>query len=162
MLSHTWTIRAAQVSVSLSTPKTVIQYVANASYAAEILDFAVTQAASTTSAMERVRLGKISVAGTGLVAAAVGTNIFRWGSADDTFKGQLGTSLTGTGVGVTPVEPTYTDLPREFDFNVLNGWPGGSCPQGSYYVPPGGMVGIRLAGIVAGTWDVELIVHEFA
>src|SRR6266700_1536634 len=123
MLSHTWTIRAAQVSVSLSVPKTVIQYVANANYPAEILDFAITQGASTTSAMERVRLAKITVAGTGGVAGAVGTNIYRWGSPDDTLKAQLGTALTAINIAV---EPTFTDLPREFDFNVLNGSPGGN------------------------------------
>src|SRR5215831_5374096 len=111
-LTHTWTIRAASVVVNLATPKTVIQYVANANYPGEIVGVAATQSASTTSNMEKLRLGRITVAATGLVAGAVGTNIYRWGSADDTFRGQLGTALTGTGVGVTPTEPTYGDLPR--------------------------------------------------
>jgi hypothetical protein len=158
-LSHTWTIRAPAVSVSLGVPLTVIQYVAHANYPAEIIGFSVTQAPSTTSVMERVRLGKVSVAGTGGVAGAVGTNVYRWGSPDDTFKGQLGTALTATSLGV---EPTYTDIPLEFDSNALNGFPPGNLPFGPYYVPPAGMVGLRLSGIAAGVWDVMLFVHEFA
>lgn len=160
-LSHTWTIYAAQVVVNLGTPKTALQYVANANYPAEILGFRATQRSTTTSGMEEIRLGKISAAATGLVAGAVGTNIFRWGSADDTFRGQLGTALTGTGVGVTPVEPTYSDVPVELDFNVLNGYEGG-CPYGPLYVPPGGIVGLRMFGNVAATWNVALLVHENA
>ena len=156
--SHVWKIYAAQVSVSLSTPKTVIQYAAAAAVPAQILGLSLTQSNSVTSAMERVRLGRVTVAATGLTAGSVGSNIFRWGSPDDGFKGQLGTALTGTGVGVTPVEPTYGDLPEELDFNVLNGyreW----FPR-PIFVPAAGIIGVRVLGVTAGTWDVGLYVEE--
>ena len=158
--SHVWTIRAAAVAVSLATPKTVIQYAASTSVAAEILGFAVTQSSTTTSGQERVRLARITGAATGLTAGAVGTNIYRWGSPDDAFKAQLGSALTGTGVGVTPVEPTWGDLDRELNFNVLNGyefW----FPR-PLFVPASGIVGLRLSGVVAATWDAELFVRELA
>lgn len=158
MNSHVWTLRNAGVSVSLGSPLTVIQYAAGTNTPAEVLGFSVTQNASTTSAMEQVRAAQINSAGTGFVAGLVGTNIFRWGSPDDNLYARLGTALTG--IGVSPAEPSYGDIPRELDFNVLNGYE--NWYPVPYFIPPGGLFGVRLAGIVAGVWDVELFIHEFA
>jgi hypothetical protein len=157
--AHLWTILCAGLSVSVSTPKTAVQYAAHATRSAQLEGLIVTQAGSTTSAQEKLKIGVISVPGTSMIAGAVGTNIFRHGDLAETFYGQLGTALTGIG-NVSSAEPTYTDTPYLISQNVLNGWwmpPGSMVPK---FIPAGTLIGVQLQGIIAGTWDVNFFVRD--
>jgi hypothetical protein len=155
----TWTIKVTGLAVSASTPKTAIQYAASSSNTAEVLYISISQSGSTTSAMEQFRLVRKSAAAT-VTAGVTGTSVLDLTGGAGTFRGTLSTSTTGI---TASAEGTDSDEVFRFSFNTLSGYERDFQPNARVWVPASGIIGIKLAGIIAspGTgWDVSMTVRE--
>jgi hypothetical protein len=158
----TWSIRTptAGITTSAATPITAVQYAASSSNTAEVLYFSISQSASTTSAMEQVRLIRKTAAAT-VTIGAVGTNIFdatgnSTGGAG-TFRGTLSTSATGV---VGSAEGTDGDEFFRWDFNVLSGYERDFQPNHRLWVPPSGIIAVKIKAVLTGTYNVTLVIRE--
>jgi hypothetical protein len=147
------------VAVTASTPLTLVQYAASSTNAAELLFFSVGQTGSTTSAQEHVRVIR-KTAGATVTIGAVGTNIFdatHNSSGGQAFLGTLSTSATGvTGTA----EGTDGDEWDRRCFNVLAGYEKDYQPNARLWVPPSGIIAIKMGAIVSLTWHCTMTIRE--
>jgi hypothetical protein len=150
-----WSIKGT-ITIVAGTPRLAVQYAASATNTAEVIYFKISQNATTNSLMESVSLVRLSAAAT-VTIGAIGTNVFDLSGGNATFRGTLSTS--GTGV-VATTAGTVTDIDHQMDFNTLAGYERDFQPNMRIWVPISGIIGVRCDAIIAGTWNVSMVVRE--
>jgi hypothetical protein len=157
-----WVIRTptAGITTVATTPVTALQYTASSTNSAEMLYFAISQSSSTTSAQEQVRIVR-KTAGATVTIGAVGTNIFdltgNSTGGGGTFRGTLSTSATGV---VGTAEGTDGDELHRWDFNVLSGYEREWQPSARPWIPPSGIIAVKIKAVLSVTYNVMMVIRE--
>jgi hypothetical protein len=126
---------AEMSAVSVSGAISLIQLKAGANVVCEILEAKVGQSASTTSAMQRIRLVRKS----GAATVTSFTPILLHPS-DGAAASVGGTTATGTNASG---EGTDDDVVDDDVFNVLTGWLHVPVPEKRIWVAPGGIIALK-------------------
>lgn len=152
---HVYTL---QEKINTSSAITLLQLLAGATTAFELLRAKVTQSSSTTSEQIEAHIVRKSAAAT-VTAAVIGTHLFKHSPGDPNPDLQLGTSATGH---TATVEGTDTDEIVSEGLNILNGWFWEPVPKGRIIVRAAGLIAIkfRVAPTSAQDYHVEAVIEE--
>jgi hypothetical protein len=151
-----WTIRGS-LAIASGTVRAGVQYAASSSNRALIIGVGVTQNGSLVSAMDEVRISRMSAAAT-VTAGVTGTSVhdLTWGGSGN-FQGTLSTTATGSNAITAG---TVSDTPFQRDFNVLSGYERDFQPDARIFVPASGIVTLSTGALNSLTFNFELTVLE--
>jgi len=143
------------INTAVTGAITLVQIKAGSGNPLQIIEVRASQSSSTTSAMQRIEIGKETSAGTVTSFTPVLEN------PGDGAANAAG-STSGTGVNCSS-EGTYTDIYVAWDFNVLTGFLWQPALEDRIWVPVSGILGVRFptAPGSSTTYDVQVKFLEY-
>ncbi len=148
-------------TVVAGTPATALQYAASSTNTAEIVSFCVTQSGIQTSSNEEIAFIR-KTGGATVTAATTGTgstaSLVALGAVATAPKCSIGT--TATGINATSEGTNGNEL-YSMAFSDLAGAQYAFLPEERLWIPPSGILALRLNAKMAATWLVQLVVAEY-
>jgi hypothetical protein len=143
------------VNISVSAAITLVQIKAGATNPLQLIEARCSQSGSTTSAMQRIQIAKLTAAST-----VTSTTPLLENPSDAAANAVGGVSATGVNASA---EGTYTDIYVDWDFNVLQGFLWQPVLEDRIWVAAAGIIGMRFPGAPGSalTIDAQLKFLEY-